>query len=267
MASLGRSVCPRITRSTGSGRHTTVCPLPPSLSPQPALTTHPPTVTWDTSFFPTANTTLKIHGVYNTNETTIPDAAPHHGEDEAFSSEEIDAGWGYYQWRLDKHLLTNRRVGSANITVRIVALPSNGQPAQWLSGPTINLQWKPKDPPKPRPVNNDAQALYIALPLVFGFATLMIVGTFFWNRRLRHIGMPSVMGRPRRLNRKKGPGASRKDRAGNTNKEQGIRLMEHGGDGSDGEDWTEGWSHEVPGRDSEEPGTRVFESKVGKKRM
>jgi hypothetical protein len=94
----------------------------------------------------------------------------------------------------------------------------------------------------------------------------MIIGTFFWNRQLRHIGMSSVMGRSRRSNRKKGPGASRKDRAGNTNKEQSIRLMEHGGDGSDGEDWGEGWSQEVPGRDSEEP-TRVFESKVGRKRM
>lgn len=189
-------------------------------------------------------------GVYTTNETTIPDSAPHHGEEEAFSSEEIDSGWGIYQWRPNKHILTDRRIGAANITIRIVALPSKGQQAQWLTGPVIQLMWKPKPPAKPKPVKNDTQALYIALPLVFGFATLMIVGTFFWNRQIRQIGVGSIMGRSRRLERKRGVlGVSKKDRARNTNKEQNIRLMEHGSgsNGSDREDWDEGWSHEVPG--------------------
>jgi hypothetical protein len=74
--------------------------------------------------------------------------------------------------------------------------------------------------------------LYVALPLVFGFAALMIAGTFCWNRQLRRIGVGNVMGRrggggssSRRA------GVSKRDRARNRDKEQGIRLMESGGSG------------------------------------
>jgi hypothetical protein len=150
----------------------------------------------------------------------------------------------------------------------MVALPKGGSAAQWLTGPTITLRWKPKPPAAPKPPKNDDQALYIALPLVFGFAALMIVGTYFWNRQIRRIEVGNIMSR-RALSKKMkgGVGASKKDRARNKDKEQGIRLMDRDGVGMEsdeemGESWEEGWRSQ----EGEGAARRVFE-RVERKRM
>jgi len=242
-------------------------------------------VTWDTSFFPGGhNTSLKVLGFY-TNLTTEPLPPSTHDEDddnnsdelpapppppeaaeeqEAFSSESLSAGWGFYQWHPTHALLQAVSLDLVNITLRLVALPSDGRAAQWYAGPTVTLRYKPKPPKKPAhtPTRADGQVLYVALPLVFGFAAFVIVGTFYWNRQLRRIGVGSVMGRASTRGRRLG--ASKRDRARNKDKESGIRLMESGGAagaggvGSDSDE--EGWSH-----GSGSAGRRVFE-RVDRKR-
>ncbi|KAH6650586.1 hypothetical protein F5144DRAFT_608511 [Chaetomium tenue] len=209
-----------------------------------------PYVTWDTTFFPDPNNTLvKVVGFYT--NITVPSDDPaddtHNDfEDaEAFSSETISALWGFYQWHPEGSLLSRPSVDQANITLRLVALPANGQAAQWHSGPTVNLRWKPKAPKKKKPGHTPTRAdddvLYVALPLVFGFAALMIAGTFCWNRQLRRIGVGSVMGRRTGGTSSRRVGASKRDRARNRDKEQGIRLMESGGSGGMDSDEDGGW--------------------------
>ncbi|KAK4128650.1 hypothetical protein N657DRAFT_639136 [Parathielavia appendiculata] len=232
-------------------------------------------ITWDPSFFPGANTTLKLIGFYtNTSEPTPTNAGPPTGEERAFSSEDIEAGWGLYEWHIPGSLLSRTGHELINITLHMVALPKGAARAQWLTGPTITLRWKPKPPPAPKPPKNSAQELYIALPLVFGFAVLMIVGTFFMNRQIRRIGVGNVITRTRRgaagvLGRRKGGngvGASKRDRARNQDKELGIRLMERDGAVMESDEeragsWEEGWGSQ----DSGGAGRRVFE-RVGGKR-
>ncbi|KAK4144373.1 uncharacterized protein C8A04DRAFT_11496 [Dichotomopilus funicola] len=243
-------------------------------------------VTWDTTFFADQNTTLKVLGFYtNTSAPTThpptdheaPDASQE--EEEAFSSDTTSAAWGFYRWHLDGGaLLSNPGFESANITLRIAALPSDGRAASWYDGPTISVQWKPR-PPKEKPghvpTRADDQVLYVALPLVFGFAAVMIAGTFCWNRQLRKIAIASAMGRSntaggsRRLNAasRVGVGASRKDRARNRDQEQGVRLMERGGGGSSDDE--DGWrGGNAWGDDAASSGAagRVFD-RVDRKRM
>ncbi|KAK4040073.1 hypothetical protein C8A01DRAFT_35946 [Parachaetomium inaequale] len=217
-------------------------------------------VTWDTSFFPGHNTTLKVLGFYT--NTTAAELGEQEEEVEAFSSDTIKAAWGFYQWPLTHSLLQSQSLDLVNITLRIVALPAEGQAAQWLTGPMITLMYKPKPPKKPAhtPTRADDDVLYIALPLVFGFATLMIVGTFCWNRQLRRIGVGSVMGRKGGSSRggiMRKVGASKRDRARNADKEQGIRLMERDGGSTDTDEEEAGWD--------EGAGRRVFE-RVDRKR-
>ncbi|KAK3309933.1 uncharacterized protein B0T15DRAFT_18681 [Chaetomium strumarium] len=225
-------------------------------------------ITWDPAFFSSSNTTIKVLGYYVSNDTDIPTSGPPSGEEEAFSSDYMAASWAFYQWRLDKSLLTSQSAQAVNITLRIVALPRGGQAAQWLAGPTITLRYKQAPPPK-KSKAPDTQALYVALPIVFGFATLMIGGTFFYTRQLRKIDVGAIVraaknANARRRNKRRAAaagrqvGASRKDRARNKDKEQSIRLMDRQGGGStdteEEEDWEQGWRHEVPGRRDSEAG-------------
>jgi hypothetical protein len=70
-------------------------------------------------------------------------------------------------------------------------------------------------------------ALYIGLPTVLGFVAVVLIGTCWWNRKSRKIGIASVMGRRGGY----GVGKSRRQRMGlgggkKKKAEQGIRLME-----------------------------------------
>ncbi|KAK4251779.1 hypothetical protein C7999DRAFT_10496 [Corynascus novoguineensis] len=230
-------------------------------------------VTWDTSHFPGHNTTLQILGFYADLPSTkpgppansgVPPPPPEEEEElpqptvgeelEAFNSDDVSAAWGFWRWRPEKWLLKNHGVDAANITLRIVALPGDGRPARWYSGPTVTVRYKPRKPKKYErvPTHADDEVLYIALPLVFGFAAVMIIGTFCWSRQLRQFGVGSAMGRANTRGFKRF-GASRKDRARNRDKELSIRLMESGG-AADSDD--ERWSH---GSSSASAGKRVFE--------
>lgn len=171
-------------------------------------------VTWDPAYFKDmSNTTLKVVGFYNLNQT-----------DEAFSSSTMSAGWGFFQWPVTADLFTSRGKSAVNITLRIAALPHGAQ-VNWLAGPTVTVMNSPTPTPTPSPPPT-GPALYIGVPTIVGFIALMLVGTCVWNRRHRKIGLSSVMGRGRRGY---GVGKSRRQRVlaqGGTNKEQGIRLME-----------------------------------------
>ncbi|KAK4097932.1 hypothetical protein N658DRAFT_499924 [Parathielavia hyrcaniae] len=235
-------------------------------------------ITWDPSFFPGANTTLKLLGFY-TNTTSSPSASPTDstgpptGEEQAFSTELIEAGWGLHEWHIPNSLLSSTGHDLVNVTLHMVALPKDADRARWLTGPTVTLRWKPKPPPEPKPAKNGDRELYIALPLVFGFAALMIVATFFKNRQIRRIGVASVMGRARRGAGRRGgggAGASRRDRARNQDKELGIRLMERDGAGMESDEevgagWDEGWRSQDSDGAGAGAGRRVFD-RVGGKR-
>lgn len=67
------------------------------------------------------------------------------------------------------------------------------------------------------------QSLYIALPIVFAFILLCVVGGFLYNRKNRKIGLGNVMGRRKGY----GVGKSRSQRLGlGKKKEGGIQLRE-----------------------------------------
>jgi hypothetical protein len=195
-------------------------------------------VTWDPSFFKTSNTTIRVVGFYNETE-------------EAFSSDLISAGWGFYQWRVDSELYKKPGKDAVNITLRIASLPL-GATVTWVAGPTVVVTPSPSPEPTKSPVPK-GEALYIALPTVLGFVVLMVVGTCIWNRKHRKINIGNVMGRGRGGY---GVGKSRRQRlfGKGAHKEQSIGLMERDGavasaredayrDNDDGE-----WKSEIPGR-------------------
>ncbi|KAL1838139.1 hypothetical protein VTJ49DRAFT_2990 [Mycothermus thermophilus] len=253
-------------------------------------------ITWDPTFFPASNTTLKILGFYATPSSrlstspTTPDHPPDDksnpaspgGQHEAFSSDNIDSGWGFWQWRPDAQLLKRPKLKAANITLRIVALPpagseggGGGGTAQWLTGPTVLLKYKDKAPPPETPGQPHKhigeggkydrvrggggsaagdRELYVVLPLVFGVIALFVVMTIFCNRDARRIDLGDVVRSSRRLRRL--DGGSRRNAAGARggraarDAEESIHLMEHHGPGGQQEDdWDAGWGeHEGRGR-------------------
>ncbi|KAL2154692.1 hypothetical protein VTH82DRAFT_3368 [Thermothelomyces myriococcoides] len=233
-------------------------------------------VTWDTSFFPDENTTVRIIGIYANLPPVVSEPDPESDEDEeaaasdaelssgpqqqgggsgqvveAFSSDAISAAWGFYQWHLDQSLLKSHKLKEANITLRLAALTPGSRAARWFTGPTVTLLNKPRKRKKPvhTPTPADDQVLYVALPLIFGFAAFMIAGTFCWNRQLRRVAVGNLRAGARSGRRL---GASRKDRARNKDKELSIRLMENGGTTGDSDD--DGWAHS-----SSSAGRKVFE--------
>jgi Ykl077w/Psg1 (Pma1 Stabilization in Golgi) len=218
-------------------------------------------VTWDPSFFSTSNTTIKVLGFYNSN-----------GTDQAFTSSNMAAGWGFYQWPVTNDLLTTKSLNAVNVTIRIAALPLGSQ-VQWIAGPTVNVMYSPTPLP-PRPQVPTGPALYIGLPTIFGFIAVMVAGTCIWNRHARKIGLGNIMSRGRhgygigksRARRMMGKGSTRK------NKEQGIQLMERevvAGDGGQvyhdeprDQQQHGGWHHEPPRRVDDSPGHARRDSDV-----
>jgi len=199
------------------------------------------TVTWDPTFFKTTNTTIRVVGFYN--ETA-----------QAFSSDLIASGWGFYQWSVTPDLYRSRNKNAVNVTLRIASLEA-GASVTWIQGPTVVVAPSPSPEPTKSPVPQ-GPALYIALPTVLGFVALMIFGTCLWNRKARKIGLGNIMGRGRGGY---GVGKSRRQRlfGKGAHKEQAVRLMDRDAIGSDGrayrdeplhDDRDEEWKSEVPGR-------------------
>lgn len=114
-----------------------------------------------------------------------------------------------------------------NISLAIAALAPNAAMMTPVQGPVVRVA-KPAAYQQEQAKPPSGPALYIGLPTVLGFVVVVLVGTCWWNRNHRKIGVGSVMGRGKGGY---GVGKSRRQRmfAGKgkaERKEQGIRLME-----------------------------------------
>ncbi|KAK7961778.1 uncharacterized protein PG986_002603 [Apiospora aurea] len=139
--------------------------------------------TWDPTWFKSSpNTTIKIQGDY-LNQSTGDIAT------QAFESNGIVASWGYWAWYADRKILLGQH--ALNLSISLGSLKPGGDVngASILRGPTILPS------PSPAPAG---PALYIGLPVIFGFAILCIFGVCVWNARHRRIELGNIMSRGRR---------------------------------------------------------------------
>ncbi|KAH8197590.1 hypothetical protein TruAng_008222 [Truncatella angustata] len=140
--------------------------------------------TWDSSYF-AANSTILITGDY-LNSTT--------GEisSQAFQSDKMVASWGFWAMNVQSSLVSPK-----NISVSINAVNvTTGTNSTVVTGPTIAIT----NPPvyhQPAAKLPSGAALYIALPTVFGFIIVCLVGGCIWNRKHRRIELGNVMSRTR----------------------------------------------------------------------
>ncbi|KAK3945446.1 hypothetical protein QBC46DRAFT_445354 [Diplogelasinospora grovesii] len=224
---------PTAADSSGSGafatcQNTDASNYAPFCTPANNATLYPGStyyITWNPSYFDAANTTVKVMGFYNDNQT-----------EQAFSSSSMAAGWGFYQWPVTNDLLSTKHANAVNITIRIAALPTfsgnSSTPvasAKWIPGPTAVVMYSPTPAP-PKAEMPTGPALYIGLPTIVGFVLVVAVGTCVWNRKARRIDIGNIMSRGRRGY---GVGKSRTQRmlgksisSRRRNKEQAIRLMD-----------------------------------------
>ncbi|KAK8075652.1 hypothetical protein PG997_010315 [Apiospora hydei] len=147
--------------------------------------------TWDATWFKSSpNTTIKIQGDY-LNQSTGDIAT------QAFESTGVVASWGYWAWYADRKILLGQH--ALNLSISLGSLKPGGDVngASILRGPTILLSEAPVPQPKPVPAPA-GPALYIGLPVIFGFAILCIFGVCVWNARHRRIELGNIMSRGRR---------------------------------------------------------------------
>ncbi|KAI5859561.1 hypothetical protein GGS23DRAFT_313162 [Durotheca rogersii] len=142
---------------------------------------------WDATYFKIPNTTILVQGNY-LNETT--------GEvtDQAFESPKTAASWGFWSYRIEESLMKFQ--SSKNITLQLATLTLDGTQSEIIPGPRVLVTHYPG--PKPdlgKPA--DQLALMIALPTVFGFILLCVVGTCIWNKKTRRIDIGNIMSRNR----------------------------------------------------------------------
>lgn len=142
---------------------------------------------WDGSYF-ASNTSIKVQGNYF-NETT--------GEvtSQAFVSETMMASWGFWSLPVTKALMQG--TSGQNISVQIAALnATTSTNSIIIKGPTILVTNAPtyQSPPAKAP---HGAALYIGIPVVFGFVALCLIGVCMWNRHHRKITLGNVMSRTR----------------------------------------------------------------------
>ncbi|KAL0468967.1 hypothetical protein QR685DRAFT_321200 [Neurospora intermedia] len=170
-------------------------------------------ITWDPEYFG-HNTSIKIVAFYDQK-----------GTDQAFATDYMSSGWGYYEWKVKKNLFSPKQYKkqhTLNITIGFGAKNHNDHRVHWVRGPTVTIvrtrrfhEHKNELP--------DGAALYIGIPAVVGFVLLVSCGTCLMNRKLRRIGVGSVMGRGKGYNLL-GKG-KKKGLFGKKNKDEGIRLM------------------------------------------
>lgn len=172
-------------------------------------------VTWDASYF-TPNTSILVQGNY-LNETTGAIT------DQAFQSPKWSASWGFWSYKIESSLMKFQ--SSKNISLQLATLTATGNTSDILKGPTITVtNYAPYQPDTGKKI--DKLALIIALPTVFGFIGLVVIGTCLWNRKSRHIGIGNIMSRGRHGY---GIGKSGRSRMGLGKREKAnerIQLME-----------------------------------------
>lgn len=189
--------------------------------------------TWDTSFFASPNTSILVQGNY-INETT--------GEvtDQAFQSPKWSASWGFWSYKIEDSLLKFQ--SSKNISLQLATLAVNGSSSEILKGPTVMVSKIPSYTPDTGK-SVDKRALIIALPTIFGFIGLVVLGTCIWNRKSRKIELGNIMSRGRHGY---GIGKSGRSRMGLGKREKAnerIQLMEREVQADGGEVY-----HDLPDR-------------------
>lgn len=145
-------------------------------------------MTWDSSVI--NSTKVNVIGTY-INATT--------GEagDEAFRSDDIRKSWGYYAFTPSSGMLKKGTGKAVNISITMNALASDDETVtKTYSGPTVLVTKTPTYHQKQATLPNGA-ALYIGLPVIFGFCLIMICGVCMWNRKSRKIGLGNIMSRGR----------------------------------------------------------------------
>ncbi|KAI2463171.1 hypothetical protein F4781DRAFT_437696 [Annulohypoxylon bovei var. microspora] len=172
--------------------------------------------TWDPTYFSTPNTTILVQGNY-LNETT--------GEvtDQAFESPKWSASWGFWSYTIDSSLMKHQ--AAKNITLQLAATSTTAGSSTIIKGPRVLITNYPVYQPDTGKTPDKA-ALIIALPTVFGFIALCVIGTCLWNRKSRHIGLGNIMSRGRNGY---GIGKSSRSRMGFGKKNKAnerIQLME-----------------------------------------
>ncbi|CAG8974262.1 hypothetical protein HYALB_00008957 [Hymenoscyphus albidus] len=175
-------------------------------------------VNWDTHFFAMKNASVLVQANYV--NATGPDGIT--GGIQAYQSPPTANAFGFIAWTIDSVWLKGMKAN--NVTLFIVPLnPIANEPTSF-QGPTLEVTNRPKEYYHPgKPKKPKAQDIYIALPTVFGFIMLCVVGGYFWNRNQRKIGLGNIMGRRKGY----GVGKSRSQRLGLGKKKSGaIRLQE-----------------------------------------
>ncbi|KAK2023789.1 hypothetical protein LX32DRAFT_644241 [Colletotrichum zoysiae] len=191
-------------------------------------------VTWDPTVLIKGNKTnvhVKIQGKA-VNGTTVGDVVLNDDTDKT-----NPAAWGYYAWNVDGSLIPS---GQDNATIELLMSYTIDNIAQQdITGPRVLVVKRPQFHPQPTKIPKGAE-LYIALPTVFGFIVLAVIGGCLWNRSTRKIGLGNVMSRSRHGY---GIGKARAQRLGarvrqsvfHGRKDRGIQLRERemdlGGDG------------------------------------
>lgn len=175
--------------SNSDGDYSPFCEPAKNSSLYPGTTYY---VTWD----PTAvnSTRVTIAGTY-INSTT--------GEtgENAFTSDDIKTSWSYYAWTPNKGYLSHGNGNAVNITLTLKELATDDETVtRNYTGPTV-LVTKSPTYHQAAPTMPKGAALYIGLPVIFGFCLIMICGVCMWNRRSRQvdrIGLSKLLSRGRR---------------------------------------------------------------------
>ncbi|PSR88477.1 hypothetical protein BD289DRAFT_432125 [Coniella lustricola] len=177
-------------------------------------------VTWDSSVLNSTEVTIK--GTY-LNSTT--------GEagDDAFTSDPIRNTWSYYAWTPGNGYLSKGNGKAVNVTLTINALDADGETVTTTyPGPTVLVTKRPTYH-QAAPSLPTGAALYIGLPVVFGFCLIMICGVCMWNRHTRRIDVATLVSRSRRGYRGAKDRAKRMTTSGRKQRrlQHNIRLLDN----------------------------------------
>lgn len=174
----------------------------------------PSAVTWDPAFFSSGNTTVVVFGSHrNATNGAL-------SKEDAFASSPIPITKSFYAWSVDREIM--QHTPGVNISIGLRTLPVSNSSHAPVRGPDVYVakalpfRQPPSTPPS-------GPALYIGLPIIFAFITLMLVGTLVWGKNYRNIGLGNVMSRGRRGGYQKlGSGRSRRSRG---DPKESIGLM------------------------------------------
>lgn len=108
------------------------------------------------------------------------------------TSSRVPAAWGFWPFHVDK----GKYFKSKNITVTLLSSVEGSDEKHNSTTLPLFLSEKPL-PKHTDPKTPKGQELTIALPTVFGFIVLMLVGGYLWNRKTRKINIGNIMGRNR----------------------------------------------------------------------